>query len=153
MAEEKTYSTYSPIFILTWNPKVYKWDDEYDKVCLYTQQHGAIDTDWSVQTKSPKTGDRFVLMRQGTKDNNGIIGYGHIKSEPYDYMFHMKFIDISLHRLFKENLLTRDELEEMFPDQYWSPQQSGTRVKSKYTVELWSTLQKKAHEKLAPVIR
>ena len=140
---------YTPIYILTWNPYKFDWDwnGDYSRLCAYTQGYGAAELNWSVQSKTPKPGDRFVLLRQGTKDGNGIIGYGGIRSEPYSSMTYSRLVDIRMQKLFKEPLLTRDELFEMFPDQYWKPQQSGTKVKAKYTVKLWEILQKKAVER------
>ena len=153
MSKEKTYSTNSPIYILTWNPKTYDWGKKYDRICFISQHFGAVNESWFIQIKAPRKGDRFILLRQGMKDGNGIIGYGHIKSDPYKYIFYMDVVDISIHRLFRETLLARDELEKQFPDQYWRPNRNGIRLKQEYEHDLWKLLRVMTSKKLVPIIR
>lgn len=135
---------YIPTYILTWNPERFRWTD-YKDICALTQSEGyRYITDWSCRSKRPQKGDRFILLLQGQGKKNGIVGYGTINSKPYDYfadtVFGRRFVDIVIERLWDytwEDYVKTEVLKEKYPDQCWTPQFSGTRVKSAILPDLW----------------
>ncbi len=144
---------YTPIYILTWNPKKFIWDD-YEQVRKIVEEEGGIALEWSVRSKKPKEGDRFILLMQGMKDLNGIVGYGTFFKDPEDYEayptfdspFGIRFAEIWCEKLMdmvSGHYVKTKDLEKMFPDQCWRPQMSGIRVKSKYTPKVWSMVKEK----------
>ena len=135
---------YTPTYILTWNPDKYRWRG-YEEICDQTRNGDFLyDTDWSCKSKSPKEGDRFILLMQGQKKRNGIVGYGTFRSEPYEFHtgmpFGRKYVDIRIIRLwnYKQEVYPKTaELMNLFPEQFWRPQFSGVRVKALILPELW----------------
>jgi len=69
-----------PIFLLTWNPKRWHWDEEdYETTVAKTRCGELVPSDWSSgNTRRIAPGDRVFLLRQGT--DRGIIGVGHTTS-------------------------------------------------------------------------
>ncbi len=138
---------YTPIYILTWNPKKFIWDD-YEQVRKIVEEEGGIVLEWSVRSKKPKEGDRFILLMQGMSDMNGVVGYGTFFKDPEDYMalptedapFGTRFAQVWLENLADittGRYVKTKALKEKFPEQCWNPQMSGIRVKSKYVPKIW----------------
>lgn len=68
-------------YILTWNPKRWKWDD-FDAFRARVAAGIADDYRWSTgNNKSIRPGERFFLFRQGSE--RGIIGAGRTTSYVY----------------------------------------------------------------------
>ena len=148
------HDDYTPLYILTWNPKKFIWDD-YEEVRKTAEKEGKVTLEWSVRSKRPKKGDRFILLMQGMKALNGIVGYGTFSEDPVEYMafstydtpFGTRFAKIGLKKLtdiVSEDYVKTAVLKELFPEQCWSPQMSGIRVRSKYTPKVWSMVKEKA---------
>ncbi len=128
-------------FLLTWNPNNFKWDDLKD--CIdEVQENGNLFFNWSVCSNKPAAGDWFYLMLVGCSSYNGIIGAGHILSDPYEfgdvmprrrkYGSRRKFVDINFRMLFdpdKELLVENTVLRHFYPEQLWTPQSSGIIIK------------------------
>lgn len=135
---------YTPTYILTWNPKVFHWND-YEKVVDNVRNRPDCCT-WSCRSKKPKENDRFILLMQGMGRKNGIVGYGQIISEPYELPFSDfggRFLDILFIHLsnYKEDkYVLTDDLKKLFPEQCFTPQFSGIRVRSSILPELWKLI-------------
>ncbi len=142
--------SYAPLYILTWNPRKFIWDD-YEEVRKIAENKGEVMLEWSVRSKKPQKGDRFILLMQGMKDLNGIVGYGYFAKDPeeysalstYDTPFGTRFAKISFKKLVNfatGNYVKVKDLKALFPDQCWSPQMSGIRVWSKYVPKVWTMI-------------
>ena len=133
---------YTPTCILTWNPKRFNWI-EYDFLC----NSGPFMCDWSCRRKV-KEGDRFVLLMQGMGSKNGIIGYGEIVHfyELTTYNpFGTRFVDIRFERLVdyrKDDYVKTKDLKEAFPEQCFTPQLSGIRVRASILPDMWGMIRK-----------
>lgn len=141
-------SDYTPTYILTWNPKVYKWIDYADMADISQSIGIELKTNWSCRSKSPKEGDRFILLMQGMGNKNGVIGYGTILGAPYDLPFSdygARYVDISFQYLVNHEMhkyVRTDVLKTMFPEQCFTPQFSGVRVKSSILPDLWALIER-----------
>ena len=134
---------YAPIYILTWNPHKFDWK-EYRKCVEICKQAGKLYGGWTCRSKSPQSGNRFVLLMQGMRSDNGIVGAGIFVQEPenigletkygtrYVYIRFGKLIDYT-----NDDYVKTSVLKEQFPEQCWIPQMSGTRIKSKYVPIVW----------------
>jgi hypothetical protein len=143
---KSTGEDYSPLFLLTWNPDRFEWDD-YGEACDALDK-GAMcfETSWSVRNKSPRDGDRFLLLLQGRRDKNGIVGAGYFTSMPYEVPvytdFGVRFADIEFVRMWDyrkvDGYVHTEILKEVFPSQCFVPQFSGIRAKAAVVPELWA---------------
>jgi len=127
-------------FLLTWNPAKFDWHAFSNGVPAYPTP---FMTDWTSHSTKPSKGDRFAMLRLGTKQN-GIVATGEITSDgTYTAMCYDKclrrFVDIQVDHLFL-NAYPQHLLREKFPDQCWSPQSSGISLKDKYQDDFWNTI-------------
>ena len=137
---------YTPTYIFTWNPKVFEWKD-YKNMVRISQTVGIDEYyNWSCRSKQPKDGDRFILLMQGMGRKNGVIGYGEILGAVYDLPFSDwggRFVDIRFRCLLdyeKDKYLRTDVLKTQFPEQCFTPQFSGIRVRSAILPDLWKMI-------------
>ena len=136
---------YTPIYILTWNPNMF-YDDGYYTLCNEQLKDRIVSGIWSCRSRQPKAGDRYVRLMQGMGKQNGIIGYGTITSEPYEIPeedFGGWFVNIDEYRVFDyrtDEQIKTTFLKEKFPEQCWTPQGSGIRIKSMYAPDLWAMI-------------
>lgn len=142
--------SYTPTFILTWNPKVYLWKSYYS-LCGILKNGGIKPVyDWSCRSKTPKYGDRFILLMQGMGNKNGIVGCGRIVSTVYELPFSDyggRFVSIQFTKLWdytKDSYIRTDVLRTMFPEQNFVPQFSGIRVKSAILPDLWELIERRS---------
>lgn len=139
-------SDYTPTYIFTWNPKVFKWTDYKEMVSISQTVGIMLNYNWSCRSKCPREGDRFILLMQGMGRKNGVIGHGEISGAPYDLPFSGyggRFVDIRFNVLLdyeKDKYVRTDVLKTMFPEQCFTPQFSGIRVKSSILPELWKLI-------------
>lgn len=138
---------YTPTYILTWNPNVYHWNDYEEKVNI-CKQGFEFDYDWSCRSLKPHSGDRFILLMQGMGRKNGIVGYGTIYDKPYELPFAGyggRFIDIKFTKMWNyktDKYVRTDVLKTMFPEQCFSPQMSGIRIRSSILPDLWRMMER-----------
>ena len=136
---------YTPTYILTWNPRKFNWTD-YHLACEYIKNIGDFYFDWSCRSKLPKDYDRFILLMQGMGEKNGIVGTGIFTSEPYTVKntpYGSSFTDITFNRMWNyenEPYVHTSQLTMMFRGQCWTPQMSGTRIRSSILPDLWSLI-------------
>lgn len=141
-------SEYTPTYIFTWNPKVFSFED-YKNLCDIVN-HSRINPkyDWSCRSKQPKYGDRFILLMQGMGNKNGVVGSGMIVSNVYELPFADyggRFVDIKFQRMWdyeKDRYVHTSVLKTMFPEQNFTPQFSGIRVKSAILPDLWKLIER-----------
>lgn len=135
---------YTPTYILTWNPKVFQWDNYEEVVDIVRNRPD--ECSWSCRSKKPKENDRFILLMQGMSHKNGIVGVGEILSEPYELPFADyggRFLDIRFTKMWnykEDKYILTDDLKKLFPEQCFSPQFSGIRVRSSILPELWKVI-------------
>lgn len=141
-------SEYTPTFIFTWNPKVFSWKD-YEKLCDIVQKDCLCPKcDWSCRSKTPKYGDRFILLMQGMGDKNGIVGCGRILGSIYELPFADfggRFVDIKFSRMWNyktDKYIRTSVLKTLFSEQNFTPQFSGIRVKSAILPDLWKMIER-----------
>lgn len=138
---------YTPTYILTWNPKKFVWNS-YPEIVKRYKKGEVKRLDWSCRSKTPKAGDRFILMLQGMGAANGVVGTGKILSgvysEGYDHEFYGDdFVDVEFESLIDyktDDYVKTSLLKSMFPEQCWVPQMSGTRIKASILPDLWKLL-------------
>ena len=136
---------YRPTYLLTWNPNRFNWS-EYADICRLTKNRNVpYNTNWSCRTKKPKVGDRFFLLMQGQGEKNGIVGHGIILRGPYNLAvttpYGGRFVDIAIKRLWDhtcEDYPKTVEFASVYPEQCWTPQMSGIRVKSAILPDIWT---------------
>lgn len=134
--------------LLTWNPKKWTWE-KLDEMVQEVKDHGSCLDRWSVgRSKDIAPGDRFYLLRLGAEPR-GIIASGWIMSQPESKPHwdgseaSTLYVDIEYDRLFRpdQSILHIDTLNSAMPDQHWTPQSSGTVLRSEYSTkleELWA---------------
>ena len=150
--KEKTHEDYTPLYILTWNPDKFEWNERAD-ITRLVQKYGSLSFIWSCRSKKPKRNDRFILLMQGQGEKNGIIGAGYFMTSPTDTEetpFGHRFARCELIYMAdpdKDDYVRTKTLTETFPDQHWTPQMSGTKVMSKYTPKTWRLVEEKSCER------
>ena len=139
-------SDYTPTFILTWNPNIFKWDN-YEDFVEISKMGFENSMNWSCRSKLPKCGDRFILLMQGMGARNGVVGYGEIIGSPYELPFADwggRFVDIRVKRMWNyktDKYVRTGVLTTMFPEQCFKPQFSGIKVKSSILPDLWKIIE------------
>ena len=137
-------------FLLTWNPVIWGWkniEEDIDNL----QNNEYIETQWDCSSKQPREGDIFFIIALGKSPKKGIFCSG-IVSELFEDM--PSLIDetkISNGRVIgqinylldpnKNDILELNYLNEIFPDQKWSPQNGGIEINEKYLnslLKLWN---------------
>jgi len=146
----------SSVWLLSWNPKNWKWD-KYSEWCVGTKSGERFIESWTCHSKKPAIGDEFYLIKLGEKPR-GLIGHGYIARESYSAPHYnneraqkgekTNHIDAEFDRIFNyelEKFIDQEYLKSAFPDQNWSPQGSGIQIREKYVPlikRLWDTFEK-----------
>lgn len=139
--------SYTPTFILTWNPDRFKWEG-YENLVQLCRIGFIHHIDWSCRSKQPKYGDRFILLMQGQGKKNGIVASGDIESVTYDLPFADfggRFLTIGVKKMWdykKDSYIRTETLKAMFPEQNFAPQFSGIRVRSSILPDLWQLIER-----------
>ena len=139
---------YTPTYLLTWNPKKYNWCT-FGTIAYTNRVSGyKHETDWSCRSKKPKKGDKFIMLLQGMGEKNGVVGWGRFTSEPYELgnetVFGSRFINILFYEMWNyqtDDYVKTSQLKELFPEQCFSPQFSGMKVKASILPELWRLIE------------
>jgi 5-methylcytosine-specific restriction enzyme A len=132
-------------FLLTWNPKAWIWED-FDIMISDVQTKGSKRMSWSCgRSKNIQPDDQFYLMRVG-KSKPGIVGFGVVKSHPFtgphfsEQDKTAQYVDIEFDTLLdvekEDPVLSLQTLKQEMPDQLWTPQASGTSIKTAYVDKL-----------------
>jgi hypothetical protein len=120
-------------FLLTWNPKAWKWDD-FDECVAELVSEGTFQSRWSTGvTKRMVEGDRCFLMRLGA-EHKGIIASGFFCSgtfwddhwsgeEGRSCLYANVEFDV-LVSPFSDQILPLEILKSKFPSFNWTPQAS-----------------------------
>ena len=140
-------------WLLTWNPK--KTASHVLRnmriECLNT---GDCKTNWNTCSRNLHKGDTFYLMKIGSKQKNGIIGYGIIDSDTYfeNYINEngeikkCKSVDVIFKHIFEdtdEGYILLEKLVELFPKQCWLPKFSGLLISQDISKELANLIQQR----------
>lgn len=135
-------------WLITWNPKLWKWI-EYQEAVADTQQGKTLKDTWSCNNTHVKPGDRVFLIVIGMGNQNGIIASGQATSQ----VFEKTHWDPEKERQGKtareisvefdcvldyvnQKILKLDFLKENYPLQEWSPQGSGIEIKTQYVAQI-----------------
>ena len=131
-------------FLLTWNPKHYslvKRTGGADEAQPYS---AGDETRWTCGSKQPKVGDTVYLVRVG-EEPRGIVARGIVTRESYldaDWLEPEKqrqYIDFrfdDIRQTCEDGLLPMMMLEQLYPEQKWSPQSSGIAINQQYLEDL-----------------
>ena len=132
------------LYLFTWNPNRFHWKEYIDGMLFPLIKTQDIGIRWSSPYRTILPHEKCVILMQGMGHENGIIAYGHTLNEPVlSYGDKKNFYTLVIEWLFdyrNDNYLTTDMLKFTFPEQYWSPQSSGTKLKEKYEDQLWEML-------------
>ena len=142
-------------YLLTWNPRRWRWDDLAETSAKTLAGKGVIGS-WSCgNTKSIASGDRIFLMRV-SEEPKGIIGSGWVTTAPH-LRLHWDTdkaaageeclgVDGEWERLINPAVDAPLEMRELKKGRLagfnWTPQSSGTRIPDDVAEELeekWST--------------
>jgi 5-methylcytosine-specific restriction enzyme A len=137
-----------PTFLLTWNPRKWPWDDLEEDIRTL-RESGELVSTWSCgNSRRPKAGDRFFMLRQGVEPR-GIIGAGWLASDSYTAPHwnrdspgrttqHVDVIFAELYHPVVDRILVRDRLvrEEPLSLVNWSTQSSGIQIRDDAAWEL-----------------
>lgn len=147
-------------FLFTFNPKKSPLDSfeaEYQEFVT----HGTVRTGWSCNSyKTATVGDRFFLTKLGTT-SNGLFASGIIVSMPYPDEHWLGtgkkayYVDIEIDTFSHYNnvLISNEFLKANFPNQEWSPQPCGIRIKpdvAEKLEEVWAIRTLKNAAQTAP---
>ncbi|WBU43000.1 MULTISPECIES: AAA family ATPase [Marinobacter] len=130
-------------WLFAWNPNSWNWDNLPDHIAQ-TRDGQAVVMRWSCSNQSVASGDRAWVIRLG-EEPKGIMATGNVVSEPYEADHYEQnraeqghtclYVDIeltSVRDVFKDPFITMAELGTITIDQQqWSPQSSGSEVKSR----------------------
>lgn len=137
-------STAQSAFLLTWNPKHYslvKRTGGADEAQPYSE---GDEIRWTCGSKQPRVGDTVYLVRVG-EEPRGIVARGIVTRESYldaDWLepekqrqyIGFRFDDIRQNC--EDGLLPMMMLEQLYPEQKWSPQSSGIAINQQYLEDL-----------------
>lgn len=124
-------------WLLSWNPQKWVWDD-FDDVVQIIESGGAYCIDWTCANSHVQVGDGVFFSKLGGEPR-GIIASGYIISDididkHYDVEKNssVNYVTIILNEIidYREcSILTTKALKQKYPDQCWSPQSSGIKIK------------------------
>ena len=143
-------------WLLTWNEHKTYWDD-YEKDCEKTSKETPLVFTWSCCTPKIQTGDEVYLIRLG-KNPRGIIAHGIVTQDVFQdehwdeekaaqgkLAYYVEAEYDTFLNYHKEEILDISVLNEKCNGQFWSPQQSGIRIKDSVIQilrELWAEVTK-----------
>ena len=133
-------------YLLAWNPSYQAEGSATDEAGRLRYRVGDT-TDWTCVSQQVKPGDPVFLARVGSTQPGGIVAKARICSESqrgdhWDPEKSGRLRDFVLVRFESirdgpsDSFIPRDELGKKFPDQQWTPQSSGIRIRPKYCASL-----------------
>ena len=129
------------VYLLTWNPTNFSTNSDEVGQLDYTVGE---EIRWSCNSKQPKNGDIVYLVRVGVEPR-GIIAKGIVTQESYmdsdwknpeNQRSYINFKLKSLRTSCEQGLLPILLLNAALPEQNWSPQSSGIRIKDEVVPQL-----------------
>ncbi len=136
--------------LLTWNPDKGDWAEGYEDAVEKTALGGEVASRWSTGSRRSglAPGDRAFLLRQGAEPR-GVVAVGRITSEVYEDAHWdgsggiANYVDVTFEVVLQpDEVLPVADLQSAVPTQNWSPQGSGSLVKSanlEPIEQLWGT--------------
>jgi 5-methylcytosine-specific restriction protein A len=136
-------------YLYTWNPNQWTWADQAEAIVRINSGE-SYEIYWSCgRRRSIESGDTFFLMRLGVEPK-GIIGFGHVSSSPF-LLPHWDperakagisalRTDLCFKALAESPILSLAELNNLFPDQTWTPQASGASISNEISSDLLTRL-------------
>lgn len=125
------------VWLLGWNPQNYDLGELLRK--QKNMENKWIER-WTCVSRQPQIGDRVFLVRVGD-DYRGLVGAGHVAKESYTELHYDqaksaqgiedRYIDVAFDhvQLDTEDTLSVADLLDKFPNQTWTPHQSGIEIK------------------------
>lgn len=134
-------------WLLTWNPKYY---DPYKEV-IGVEEDGRHNMWWSTVCRQMEPGDHLLLMRQG-KEPRGIVAGGRVRKSGRDrtVVFHNGRWYVPVMWTWftpADPVFSLHHLEDLFPDQHWSPRGSGIRIHPPVDEQLVKLIDKAQNER------
>ncbi len=124
-------------WLLAWNPKNYDWENDDSQYSLETmfrtiKNGGGFYTWWRCVSSKIKCGDLVYMIKLGAEPK-GIIAKGYAIGESF-IDDNIRFVEIILtkaidYRKNDTDIISQQQLKELFPEQQWSPQGSGISIK------------------------
>lgn len=133
-------------YLLTWNPKITKWDTLDSEISKVEKKH-STNVRWSCgMNKSIKPDDLIILMRLG-REPKGIVGLGysntevetrpHWKEEERLKGKSARSVKINFFQLQSKPIIPLASLQKEFPNFNWTPQSSGIGVSDQIAFKLF----------------
>lgn len=148
------YKKAKRVWLVTWNPANWDWKT-YKEWCAGTKEGNKYIEPWTCSSKQPAVGDDVFLMKTGDKPR-GIIAHGVVAKAPYEAPHYNPekaaegattgHIDVEYDRIqdyANEPMLDQEMLKVEFPEQTWSPMESGIEIKEKYIaaiMKMWQEI-------------
>ena len=128
-------------FLLTWNPRVYAWDELPSD--LRKLKRGKLVVRWGCgRSRHIRDGDRLYLLRQGVEPR-GLVGSGHALGDWYEgESFRHKgvpghYVDMAVDALSANPFLPREALSQgKLSSMYWNTMVSGVEIPAAVALEL-----------------
>lgn len=122
-------------FLFAHNPENWHWENLSNAI-RDIEEKGSHLEKWSVRShKQVSVGDRFFLMRLGSKtQNKGIVGSGYITTLPFlsEHWSHngqiVNQVIIEFDELSKDPIISLQELQALPLNYNWTPQSSGIEI-------------------------
>lgn len=124
--------------LLTWNPDKGDWAEGYEDAVERTALGEELASRWSTGSRRSGLGpgDRALLLRQGSEPR-GIVAAGRVTSDVYEDAHWdgsggiANYVDVTFDVVVQpDEVLPVAELREAVPSQNWSPQGSGSLVRT-----------------------
>lgn len=156
--------TYRNAYLITWNPTGNwdEWPGGYPSIVSQVNSGVPYVEPWRFKSSSVQPGDICYLMRLGDEPR-GIVAKGiaksYVRNEPHDDPIkaaegkYTKRIDVEFVEMidYRSNgIVSWETLKDLFPNQQWTPQSSGTVINTEYVKELadlWKNAYSRAFKK------
>lgn len=136
----KNTEVHKKAWLITWNPANWTWEN-YEEWCVDTKNGITHEIGWNCASKQPAIDDEIFLMKTGDKPR-GIMAHGHVSTESYEAPHYddekaaegitSNHIDVEfdwIQDYENEPMLIQDDLKVKYPQQQWSPVESGIEIK------------------------
>jgi hypothetical protein len=128
-------------FLLTWNPRVYAWEEL--PADLRKLERGKLVIRWGCgRSKELRDGARLYLLRQGVEPR-GLVASGYAQGDWYEgESFRHKgvpghYVDLAVERLSMTPFVPREALSQgKLAAMYWNTMVSGVEIPSPVALEL-----------------
>ncbi len=144
----------SGTWLLLWNPKNWKWPELAENRIAAANGQPVVQS-WSCANAAAKVGDTALLVRLGVPPR-ALVGRGTITTAPYKAPHYdpdraqtgdmTSFVEVtfsSIRDAEQDPVVPMETLQEVAPEQTWSPQSSGIQIKPEAATKalaLWEAL-------------